>query len=60
MKKRINLTSDELAEIKGGLNQGLPSDVNNTNKIDDCSCSYNNYSVINNDNSVSGCSCQCV
>ncbi|MCG8410346.1 MAG: hypothetical protein MI739_03575 [Bacteroidales bacterium] len=60
MKKKINLSLDELAEIKGGLNQGLPSDIINTNDDNGCNCYYNNHSVISNNNSKFGCSCTCV
>lgn len=47
------LTNEELKQLKGGGN-------NNTNKVENCKCTYYDAPSISNKNTVGGCSCECV
>jgi len=58
------LTNEEMIYLLGGsailLNELACIDINNTNSVATCACTYKNKSVISNDNSVSGCRCLCM
>ncbi len=61
MKKKLKLTNEELAEIKGL--GGIPAagdDIKNDNTVSGCVCYYNNTSLTTNSNGVSICTCECI
>lgn len=54
-----NLTSNELEQLKGGIQSTNTGDVLNKNSVSGCICNYLNSSVVKNDNKVEYCSCIC-
>lgn len=59
--RKAELTPEEQNEFKGGmLCAEVIGDVENTNRVSLCECSYNNRSAIRNTNDVCGCICSCI
>ncbi|MDR2917239.1 MAG: hypothetical protein LBV74_20785 [Tannerella sp.] len=66
MKKRIKLTINELAELKGGTQlmdyitkDSVGAVVKNKNTVNTCVCNFKNQDVIKNINKADYCQCKC-
>lgn len=60
--KNLELSQAEMNLLVGGSCQNLmfaSDDVNNTNSVAECACSFNNHSAITNTNSADKCMCLC-
>lgn len=55
----VSLSSIELNQLKGGVQNPRDEEIINKNSVSACICNYVNRSSLQNTNSAEGCLCIC-